>query len=107
MSKTNIITLEDYNNNYKKFFYLNDIKKSLKLYKLADTKLLKQKKKILQQLLVDYFDAIDNKDPLIKNLHQIKNSRNNYIHNKKSYFSQSDILKISDLMSKLTSSMKE
>ena len=58
-------------------------------------------------LLVDYFDAIDNKDPLIKNLHQIKNSRNNYIHNKKSYFSQSDILKISDLMSKLTSSMKE
>jgi len=62
MSKTNIITLEDYNNNYKKFFYLNDIKKSLKLYKLADTKLLKQKKKILQQLLVDYFDNLNKYD---------------------------------------------
>ena len=58
-------------------------------------------------LLVDYFDAIDNKDPSIKNLYQVKNTRNDYIHNKKSYFSQSDILKISDLMSKLTSSMKE
>ena len=63
MSKNNIITLEDYNNNSKKFFYLNDIKKSLKKYKLADTKLLKQKKKVLQQLLFDYFDNLNEIDP--------------------------------------------
>ena len=62
MSKHTLITLEDYNNNSKKFFYLNDIKKSLKKYKLADTKLLKQKKKVLQQLLVDYFDNLNKYD---------------------------------------------
>ena len=62
MSKNNIITLDEYNNNSKKFFYLNDIKKSLKIYKLADSKLLKQKKKILQQLLIDYFENLNKYD---------------------------------------------
>jgi hypothetical protein len=62
MTKHKIITLEDYNNNVKKFFYLMDIKKSLKTYKLADSKLFKEKKKVLQQLLFDYFDNLNKYD---------------------------------------------
>jgi len=62
MSKHKLITLDDYNNNVKKFFYLNDIKYTLKVNKIADSKTLKEKKKVLQQLLVDHFDNLNKYD---------------------------------------------
>jgi CheY-like chemotaxis protein len=58
-------------------------------------------------LLVDYFQIIDKTDPVIKLLWLIKDYRNKYIHEKKLSFSQSEILKVSELMVKLTLSMKE
>lgn len=58
-------------------------------------------------LLIDYFQVVDLNDDSIKTLWQIKNWRNKYIHEDKSHFSQSEVLKIVDLMVKLTSSMKE
>jgi hypothetical protein len=62
MSKHKLITLEDYNNNLKKKFYLCDIKHTLKTNKIADSKTLKDKKKVLQQLLFDYFDNLNSYD---------------------------------------------
>lgn len=58
-------------------------------------------------LLVDYFQVVDQNDEIIKTLWQIKTWRNNYIHEEKQFFSQTELLKIGDVMVKLTSSMKE
>jgi CheY-like chemotaxis protein len=58
-------------------------------------------------LLVDYFKAIDTRDPTIRSLWQVKSMRNDYIHNTKSSFDSFEILIIMHLIAKITSSMKE
>lgn len=58
-------------------------------------------------LLIDYFEVAGLNDKSIKDLWKVKNWRNTYIHEDKSHFSKSEVLKIVDLMVKLTSSLKE
>lgn len=58
-------------------------------------------------ILIDYFRTIDVNHLAIQNLHEIKNARNNYIHEKKLSFSKSDLNKILGIMMTLTSFIKE
>ncbi len=58
-------------------------------------------------LLVDYFQIMNANDPYIKTLWKIKDWRNEYIHGNKPSFSRSELLKIVQLLAKITSSIKE
>lgn len=58
-------------------------------------------------LFLDYFDVVENGDQSIKDLWNVKSWRNNYIHEKKVSFNQSELVKITNLMIKITSAMKE
>jgi hypothetical protein len=62
MSNHKIITLDGYNNSSNKFFYLSDIKFTLKTNKIGDSTNLKEKKKVLQQLLFNYFENLNSYD---------------------------------------------
>lgn len=58
-------------------------------------------------LLIDYFEVVGLNDNSIKDFWKVKNWRNAYIHEDRAPFSKSEVLKIVDLMVKITSSMKE
>lgn len=61
----------------------------------------------LAGLFIDYFSLANLGDRVMKDLWDIKEARNHYIHGNKDKFQQSEILTILDLCIKITSSMKE
>ena len=82
MPKHTIITLEDYNKCSKKVFYIKDIRHSLKTYKLLDSKIIKEKKKVLQQLLFDYFENLNKYD--VNKVVLLQRTIKKYLSNNKS-----------------------
>ena len=82
MPKHTIITLEEYNKCSKKIFYIKDIRHSLKTYKLLDSKIIKEKKKVLQQLLFDYFENLNKYD--VNKVVLLQRTIKKYLSNNKS-----------------------
>jgi hypothetical protein len=58
-------------------------------------------------IYVDYFGNFNFKSSIINIIYSTKQSRNNYIHNKKEKFTLKELTKIFDLMIVLTTKMKE
>jgi CheY-like chemotaxis protein len=58
-------------------------------------------------ILVDYFQVLTLEDKELEKVWLIKDWRNSYIHNDKSFFSASELLNITRLMVLITSRMKE
>jgi hypothetical protein len=84
MDKTKIITLESYNKNKqnkKNFYYVAQIKKSLKYYNIS--KIPKGKKKELETLLITYFENLNSYSIYTKEILTIQNTFRNYNNNKK------------------------
>lgn len=84
MDKTKIITLESYNKNKqnkKTFYYLEQIKKSLKYYNIS--KIPKGKKKELENVLITYFENLNSYSIYTKEIITIQNAFRKYNNNKK------------------------
>ena len=84
MDKTKIITLESYNKNKqnkKNFYYVEQIKNSLKYYTISKTP--KGKKKDLETLLITYFENLNSYSIYTKEIITIQNTFRKYNNNKK------------------------
>ena len=84
MDKTKIITLESYNKNKqnkKNFYYVEQIKNSLKYYYIS--KSLKRKKKELEILLFTFFENLNSYSKYTKEIITIQNIFRKYHINKK------------------------
>ena len=81
MSNYKLITLDNYinknNNNVKKqFYYLADIKKTIKYYKLQSLVPIKPKKKDYEEILFYYFDNLNKYTPHLKKIILIQKDTN-------------------------------
>ena len=88
MSKNKIITLDNYinknkNNNFKKqFYYLADIKKTIKHNNLQSSVPIKPKKKDYEDILFNFFDNLNKYIPHLKKIILIQNTFKNYLKTK-------------------------
>jgi len=86
MSTNKIITLDNYinkNNNIKKqFYYLADLKKTIKYYKLQSLLPIKPKKKDYEQILFNYFNNLKKYTSHLEKIVLIQNTFKNYIKRK-------------------------
>jgi hypothetical protein len=85
MSKHKLITLDNYINNKnnikKNFYYLTDIKKSIKYYKLQSIP-HKPKKKDYELILFSYFDNLNKYTPHLEKIVLIQNTFKEYLKKK-------------------------
>jgi hypothetical protein len=88
MSNNKIITLDNYNNNKnnvkKHFYYITDIKKTIKYYKLLSLVPPKSfKKNDYEKFLFDYFEKLNEYTPHLEKIVLIQNTFKNYLKSKK------------------------
>jgi hypothetical protein len=85
MYKNKIITLEEYNinKNKKKFYYLADIKNTLKINKLDHYLKEKKKKKEYETLLFDYFEKLNEYTKNLDKIILIQKTFRKYLNSKK------------------------
>jgi hypothetical protein len=87
MSKHKLITLDNYINNKnnvkKQFYYLEDIKKTIKYYKLQSLVSTKAKKNDYEKLLFNYFENLNKYTPHLEKIVIIQNTFKDYLKTKK------------------------